>query len=167
MTKEKITIMNAKLCYKNFAGKETEFNAAGARNFSVILDDELAQELMSKGYNVKVKPPREGYDDDGNFNTLKINVKFGSNPALNPQIIRIMNGKKVNLNERTIGSLDWDEIENVDLRIRPYSWARAGRSGVAAYLESMYVTVVDDPLAAKYQDEHIDDFISDEEVPFE
>jgi hypothetical protein len=70
------------------------------------------------------------------------------------------------LSEKNIGCLDYDNILNCDLRIRPYSWARAGRSGVAAYLESMYVTVEDDPLAAKYQSEHIDDYISDDEIPF-
>ena len=166
MVKEKVTLMNAKLIYRNFSGKETEFNAPGARNFSIVLDDDLAQELMDKGYNVKVKPPREDSDDEGNFNTLKVNVKFGENPALHPQIFRIMNGKQIKLSEKNIGCLDYDNILNCDLRIRPYSWARAGRSGVAAYLESMYVTVEDDPLAAKYQSEHIDDYISDDEIPF-
>ena len=167
MTKEKITIMNARLCYKNLNGRGSDFNPEGARNFSVILDDDLANELLERGWNVRVKPPREDHEDDGNFNTLKVNVKFGDNPSLNPQIYRIMNGKKTLLTERTVGSLDYDDIENVDLRIRPYSWARAGRGGIAAYLESMYVTVADDPLAAKYQEDHVDDFIDEEEVPFE
>lgn len=167
MVKEKVTLMNARLCYKNFSGVGTSYNPQGARNFSVILDDDLANEMVSKGWSVKVKPPREGYEDEGNFNTLKVNVKFGDNPSLSPKIYRIMNGKQVLLTEKTVGTLDWDAIVNVDLRIRPYNWDRAGRSGVAAYLESMYVTVEDDPLAAKYAGDPSDNFVSDDELPFE
>lgn len=166
MTKEKVTLMNAKLVFRNFSGRETEFNPKYARNFSLVLDDDLAQDLLDKGYNVKVKPPREGSDDEGNFNTLKVNVKFGENVELHPQVFRIMNGKQIKLTEKSIGCLDYDRIINCDLRIRPYNWVRTGRSGVAAYLDAMYVTVEDDPLAAKYQSEHIDDYISDDEIPF-
>lgn len=167
-TKGKINVMNARLCFKNFSGKETDYNAKGARNFHIVLDDDLAEELASLGWPVKVKPPREGYEDEGNFNTMKVNVKFGDNPSLHPQIVRIMNGKQMHLTEKTIGMLDYDEIENVDLRIRPYNYDRAGKKGVSAYLESMYVTVADDPLAAKYAaSEPVEDFVSDEELPFE
>lgn len=162
--KEKITLMNAKLCFKNFAGKETDYNAAGARNFCVVLNDELANELIEKGWSIKVKPPREGFEDDGNFNTLKVNVKFSATGERNPQIVRICNGNKATLTESNVASLDWDDIENVDLRIRPYNWERGGKKGVAAYLESMYVTVADDELARKYSE---DDFVSDDELPFE
>lgn len=164
--KEKITIMNAKLCFKNFAGKETDYNAAGARNFCVVLPDDLAKELIDKGWSVKVKPPREGFEDDGYFNTLKVNVKFSASGDRNPQIVRICNGKQVYLTENNVSSLDWDDIENVDLRIRPYNWERAGKKGVAAYLESMYVTVADDELARKYSG-HDNDMIDDEDIPFE
>lgn len=164
--KEKITIMNARLVFKNFAGKETDYNAAGARNFCVVLDDDLANELIAQGWSVKVKPPREGFEDDGNFNTLKVNVKYSADGSRNPQIIRICNGSQVNLTEKTVSSLDWDDIENVDLRIRPYNWERGGKKGVAAYLESMYVTVADDELARKYAQPD-NGMISDDELPFE
>lgn len=161
--KEKITIYNAKLCFKNFAGKQTEYNPAGARNFCVILDDELADQLIEKGWSIKRKPPREGYDDEGNFNTLKVNVKFSGSDR-DPKVFRICNGEQVPLSERSIGSLDWDEIENVDLRIRPYNWEKGNRTGVSAYLESMYVTVVDDELARKYA-KPVNDYEPEEE-PF-
>ena len=166
-TKEKVTIMGARICYKNFAGKGTDYNAEGARNFCVVLDDNSANDLIAKGWSVKVKPPREGFDDEGNFNTLKVNVRFGENGDRNPKIVRICNDSQVNLTEKTVSTLDWDDIENVDLRIRPYNWERAGKHGVSAYLESMYVTVADDDLERKYQQNHVDDFVDDEDVPFE
>lgn len=164
-TKEKITIMNARLVFKNFAGKQTDFNAEGARNFCVVLNDELANDLLAKGWPVKVKPPREGYEDDGNFNTMKVNVKY-SGGERDPKIFRICNGKQVLLTERSVGSLDWDDIVNVDLRVRPYNWDKLGKKGVTAYLESMYVTVEDDELARKYSQELEDDIMDPEDVPF-
>lgn len=164
--KEKLTIMNARLVYKNFAGKATDYNAEGSRNFCVVFDDDAANELLEKGWPIKVKPPREGYEDDGNFCTMKVNVKFSGNDR-DPKVVRICNGRRVNLTEKTIGSLDWDDIESVDLRVRPYNWDRAGKKGVSAYLESMYVTVADDELEKKYSTGIVDDYPQDDEVPFE
>lgn len=163
--KEKITIMNARLVFKNFAGKKTEFNSEGSKNFCVRLSNEQAAELTEKGWPIRTRPAREGFEDEGNFNTLKVNVKFGPNPDRDPQVYRICNGKQVRLNEKTIGSLDWDDIQNVDLRIRPYNYEYTNRKGVSAYLESMYVTVQDDPLAQKYAP--MESPIADEELPFD
>ena len=57
------------------------------------------------------------------------------------------------IRDRTIDSLDYVEILNVDLTITPYVWEANGNSGVKAYLGTMYVTIAEDPLDAKYADE--------------
>jgi hypothetical protein len=48
--------------------------------------------------------------------------------------------------------LDWVDIINVDLIVRPYAWTVNQKSGVKAYLQSLYVTIEEDPLEIKYSD---------------
>ena len=56
------------------------------------------------------------------------------------------------ITEQTVDSLDYVEILNVDLTINPYVWEVNGNSGVKAYLGTMYVTIAEDPLDAKYEE---------------
>lgn len=167
--KEKLTIENARLVFKNLSGKGSEYNKEGDRNFAVVLDDDQAAALSADGWSVKTREPREGYEDEGNFNTLRVNVKFSDNEIRNPKIYRISNGKMVQLTEKSVGCIDFDEIENVDLTIRPYNWVKANRSGTSAYLEEMYVTIRYNPLQDKYSrfTNVEDDFTEpDESMPY-
>ena len=46
-----IKIEGAHLIYKNFQGKASNYNAEGNRNFGVLLDDDLAEELKADGWS--------------------------------------------------------------------------------------------------------------------
>ena len=59
--------------------------------------------------------------------------------------------------------MDYAEIQNVDLIIRPYTWDVSGRRGIKAYLKKLYITVVQDDLEMKYRDLDEDD---DDDVPW-
>lgn len=164
-TREKKTFEDARLIFKNFQGKGNDYNVEGDRNFCIVLTDDEASELKDLGYNVKTRLPREGHEDDGPLHFLKVKLSYRYGDDRDPSVYRICGNSRTMYTEKTIGSLDWEEIETVDLRIRPWNWNKGGRSGVTAILDSMYVTVKEDPLAAKYGSP-VDDYEPDD-VPFD
>jgi hypothetical protein len=142
-----VVLENRRIMFRNFSGEEGRFNAKGDRNFNVLLEDAEAEAMAADGWNVKWLQPRE--EGDLPQPRLEVSVKFGKIP---PRIILITSRGKTPLDESMINILDWAEIESVDMIIRPYEWEVNGRSGVKAYLKSIYVTIREDELELKYSD---------------
>ena len=151
---ENLTIENARIIFRNFEGRQTQYNREGDRNFCVIIDDpDLADKLANDGWNIRITKPRE---DDAEFEGfaprryLPVAVKFNPIP---PKIYKVVKTNKVELTEESIGDLDFAEITNVDLVIRPYHWEVNGKAGIKAYCKTMYVSVMEDEFADKYAEE--------------
>ena len=147
-----ITIEDAKLIFKNFQGREGQYNAAGNRNFGVLIpNEEMAETLADDGWNIKYLKPREDDPDQEPQPWLSVKVQFGKFP---PTAVLITSRGKIPLDEETIGQIDWAHIETCDVRIRPYNYpAMLGRpAGVSAYLHTIYVKIYEDDLAMKYAD---------------
>ena len=142
-----VTIEGARILFRNFRGEERTYNAKGRRNFCVIIDPELADQLMTDGWNVKTLKPREEGDEPQPY--LQVKVQYGARP---PKITLISSSGRTEITEDTVDMLDWAEIENVDLVIRPYEYDVNGRAGISAYLKSMFVTIAEDYLEQKYSD---------------
>lgn len=146
-----ISIEGARLIFKNFQGKKTDYNDEGNRNFGVLLDDELAEELKREGWRVKYLRPRP--DDPDQYEQPWLSVKIKFNPF--PPIVTLINSRgKKKLDAETIDQLDWSIIRNCDLIIRPYNYPSVkGRpAGVSAYLKAIYVTIAEDEFERKYSD---------------
>lgn len=151
-----LSIENARIIFRNFGGREAQFNRAGQRNFCVVIDDpETAGQLRADGWNVRERAPKN--PDEPPMNYIQVAVRFDKHP---PMIVMITGRKKTIMKEETVESLDYAEIRNVDLVIRPRTWDAGGKTAIKAYLKSMYVTVEEDVFAAKYgmYDDPIDEY---------
>lgn len=143
-----INIEGATIIWKNFSGERDRFNP-GKRGFSVVINDAvMADELRQEGWNIKERPLQEGADPSEQEWTLP--VKLNMNRYT--QVWLIVGNHKTLLDENTVAQLDVVDIIDCDISIRPYEWEMSGRTGITAYVDSMYVTIRENKFAEKYAD---------------
>lgn len=148
MSEPKSVLMEGvRIVFRNFKGAEGMYNREGDRNFAVLLDDDVAEDLDKQGWNVKWLKARDEEDNDQAY--LSVSVNFKGRP---PRVVMISSRGRTDLDEESVEILDWVDIANVDLIINPYSWAVNGKTGVKAYLKSLFVTIDEDELELKYSD---------------
>lgn len=145
--KETLTIENAEIFSRNFSGKAGEYNPPGQRNFCVYLDDETAETLKENLWNIRYTKPRDPDDSPRPFVQVKVNFE---NPKRIPNIFIVTSRGSSILKEKDVNILDFAEIEYVELVIRGYQWEEKKPSRVKAYLQSIAVTIKEDPIVAKY-----------------
>ncbi len=146
---------NVQIVFRNFEGKEGQYNRAGERNFAVLLDEEQAAAMLEDGWNVKYLKIREDdlAENPDQVPQAYLQISLGYSERSKPPKVCVIgsSGKKM-LDESNVNQLDWVDIENVDLSIRPYHWEVNGNTGTKAYLQSIYVTIEEDELDRKYAD---------------
>lgn len=148
MVKE-IAMENVQIGFKNFEGREGPYNRKGQRDFVAFLDDEFAKELEAEGWNIKWPKPNDyiNPEEDDRNPYLPISVGFDYYPAK----VYIISNENVNpIGEEEVEMLDWAELENVDLVVRPYEWEVNGKKGIKAYLKAGYFTIVTNAFDEKY-----------------
>jgi hypothetical protein len=138
-------IEDAKLVFRNFEGKESQFNRKGDRNFCVILPDDVAAQMAVDGWNIRSLDPREEGDTATPY--IQVAVNFDNRP---PRIVLLTSTTRTSLDQNSVETLDWADIQTADLIGNGYEWTVNGKSGVKAYLQTLFVTIVEDELERKY-----------------
>ncbi len=138
-------VEDARLIFRNFVGKEGQYNREGDRNFSVILPDDVAEQMLKDGWNVRYLAAREEGDTETPY--IQVAVNFNNRP---PRVVMMTSKSRTNLDEGSVEVLDWADIKMVDLIARGYEWNVNGKTGVKAYLQSLFVTIEEDALERKY-----------------
>lgn len=139
------TVENAQLIFKNFSGAEKQYNAAGKRNFCVILPHDFAAVLAGDGWPVKMLDAYDEGDEDTPY--IQVTVGYKVRP---PKVVMITSRSRTPLDEETINVLDWASMGTVDLIARAYDWNVNGKEGRKPYLQTMFVTIEEDELERKY-----------------
>lgn len=144
-----VLMEGVRIIFRNFAGREGQYNREGDRNFAVLLSVDVAKAMSDDGWNVKWLRPRTEEEGEEPQAYLPISVNFKGRP---PRIVLITSRGRTNIDEDQVETLDWVDIVNVDLIVRPYEWTVNGKSGIKAYLQSLYMTISEDALEIKYAD---------------
>src|SRR4029077_17814227 len=142
-----VLMEGVKIIFRNFAGKEGQYNREGDRNFAVLLDDDVANAMAEDNWNGKWLKARGRDEEETPQAYLPVTISYKGRP---PRVVMITSRGRTNLDETQVDILDWATIVNVDLIVRPYEWLVNGKSGVKAYCQSIYVTIEEDELERKY-----------------
>lgn len=147
-----ILMEGVRIIFRNFAGKEGQYNREGDRNFAVILDHDMAEQLKADGWNVKELRARE--DEDLPQPYLPVALSFKGRP---PRVVMISANRqgelrRTTLTEDEVELLDWVDIISVDLIVRPYDWVVRENRGRKAYAQSVFILIQTDLLELKYED---------------
>jgi hypothetical protein len=138
-------IEDVTIAFRNFEGKEDTYNRAGDRNFAILLDEDLAAEMERDGWNVKHLKARE--DDETPQAYIQVAVSYKARP---PKIGMVTSKGLTYLGEDEVEMLDWVDIETADVTLNPYEWAVNGKTGVKAYLQSLFIKIEEDYLQQKW-----------------
>lgn len=145
-----IEVNNAVIVWKNFAGNANRFGNT-TREFSLVVSQDFAEELIKKGWNVKSYSNGE---DEMLYITIKVNMESAFPPSV--VLFTDFHGKKTrtNLDETTIADLDKIRIvpESTSLSVNGYR-SKMFPDKVTGYLKKLYV--IQEPViefGGKYDD---------------
>lgn len=162
-----VTIQNTQLVLKNFSGEKGRyFNSTGNPEFAVVIPPELAEMMSADGWNVKQFKAKPEDTKDPDF-FIKVKIGVNGRP---PRMVMITSAGRKDISVEDCQVFDYVRISNVDLTLSPYDYEFQGKTGISAYLNSLFVTVEEDELDRKYAD--VPEVgtggyaIPDEDVPF-
>lgn len=156
MARERMEILieDAKIIFTNFSGRPTKFKPdGGEKTFCVVLPPKLAKEMAADGWNVRFPDERPDDDEEGLAKDPIIQVKLGYSPnARPPKVVLVTSNGKQHLTKDMVEILDSMDFSRIDVKFNSSNWEFGEKTGVKAYLKTMYLTVDEDELDMKYAD---------------
>jgi hypothetical protein len=136
-----------KWAFSHFDGREDTFNAEGDHNFTVILPEQTARELLEEGWNIH---EIDGYEEgDPPEFTLKVKISYRFEP---PKVYLIKGQRKFRADERDLADITRATCEQIDVIITPSRWVHGQNSGISAYVKELYAKVRQSRFAERYAD---------------
>src|SRR4051812_32539600 len=102
-------VEDARIIFRNFAGKEGQYNREGDRNFAVVLTPDVADQMLTDGWNVRYLEPREEEDEPTPY--IQVAVNFSNRP---PRVVLLTSTTRTQLDESSVDVLDWADIQTAD-----------------------------------------------------
>lgn len=134
--------------WSHFDGREDTFNNEGDHNFTIILPEATAKELLELGWTgLKENAPYEEGDPPEWTMKIKISDRYEM-----PRIFLIKNDRKLRADMGDLRDIRRDTCEQLDVIITPSRWINGPRSGVTAYVKEMYAKVKQSRFADQYDD---------------
>ena len=133
-----------RILFRDFTGEKNRFN--DERSFTILLEDELYNELLSDGWPVRVTVPKT--EDQYPLNVLRVTVGF----KVPPKIVLIQGNTKIKVDEENIATLNYAHIVDAKMVIRPREYDVNGKKGIKPYLKEMWVTAQEDEFEEMYRD---------------
>ncbi len=138
---------NVKWGFSHFDGRADTFNDEGDHNFTLILSEEQAQELMNEGWNIRTMDGREDGDPPEYLLKVKISYRFEA-----PKIYIIKGTRKFRADETDLADIKRSTCDQLDVIITPSRWVHGRESGVTAYVKEMYAKIRESRFSAAYAD---------------
>ena len=91
-----VLMEGVRIIFRNFSGKEGQFNREGDRNFAVLLDDQVANAMAEDNWNVKLLNPRSEEEEQHPQAYLPVSLNFKGRP---PRVVLITSRGRTNHDE--------------------------------------------------------------------
>lgn len=148
-------VRNAQIQYANFSGMENEFNAAGKRNFKLIMNEDLAAELQEQGIRVTELKRRDDTDP------VRYSAKIGIYPT--SEIYMLSGHVRQELNQDTCGIIDMEmrkgHVRNGEIKLEFHVSVNTRLSKPTPYLrlDTLFVPINKSRLMEEYEDYEVEE----------
>lgn len=138
---------NIKWAFSNFDGRQSTFNDEGDHNFTLIIDEEKAHEMIAEGWNVRRMEGREEGDPPEYLLKVKISYRFEA-----PAVFILKGSRRFRADQADLQDIKRETVKQIDVIVSPKPWVHGRDTGVSAYVKEMYVQINESRFAAKYAD---------------